>query len=414
MGPEEQLDLAEVVRKHREELARVIAEVQDRGEPLTALEARLIVDGASARLEPVERALRRTRGGAMRRVPARLRSWTKPRIGRLRHYPSRPLRVPASYLRAPLPEPAPTISIVTPTFRQARFLERTLFSVLSQGYPSLEYVVQDGGSDDGTREIIEQYDAFLKSWVSESDGGQADAINRGFGATTGEIMAWLNSDDLLLPGALAYVAGYFARHPGVDVVYGDRIMIDANDGQIGAWVLPAHDDHALTLADYVPQETLFWRRSIWEAVGGGVDTRLDFAIDWDLLLRFRSAGARIVHVRRFLGAFRVHEEQKTCAATALGALECSRLRESVLGRPLTVEEVLRELRRYFLRHVLVHTRQRMMDRIPRKRVFVRTIPSDLKAARLSPRIVEPDPALPGDRANGGLPVSRVGDERVVD
>ena len=147
-----------------------------------------------------------------------------------------------------------------------------------------------GGSSDETVSVLRRFEPLLRSWRSEPDDGQADAINRGFAETTGEIMAWLNSDDLLLPGTLAYVAQYFAKHPEVDVVYGNRIMIDDDDGQIGSWILPAHDDHALTLADYVPQETLFWRRRIWDAAGGSVDTSFAFAIDWDLLLRFRAAG----------------------------------------------------------------------------------------------------------------------------
>ena len=104
-------------------------------------------------------------------------------------------------------------------------------------------------------------------------------------------------------------------------------MIDESDGQIGAWVLPKHDDRALTLADYVPQETLFWRRRIWNAVGGFVDTEFKFAVDWDLLLRFRHAGAKIVHVPRFLGAFRVHADQKTFVERKVGQAECELLRE---------------------------------------------------------------------------------------
>ena len=201
----------------------------------------------------------------------RLHAWTTPRIGILRQYDPKPLLVPEQYLLEAPPEPAPTISIVTPSYEQGRFLDRTLYSVASQGYPALEYVVQDGGSSDETLEVLRRYEPVLTRWASEPDEGQADAINRGFRNTTGEIMAWLNSDDLLLPGTLSYVARYFAEHPGVDVVYGNRLMIDENDAQIGAWILPAHDDVVLTYADFVPQETLFWRRRLWDSVGGSVD-----------------------------------------------------------------------------------------------------------------------------------------------
>ena len=261
----------------------------------------------------------------------------KPRIGRLRQHDPRPLRVPARYLRTRAPEPAPTITIVTPSYQQGRFLDRTIYSVVSQQYPRLEYVVQDGGSSDGTLDVLRRFDHALTRSVSEPDGGQADAINRGFSETTGDVMAWLNSDDLLLPGSLAYVARFFVEHPDVDVVYGNRLLIDENDGQIGSWILPRHDDLALTLADFVPQETLFWRRRVWDAVGGRVDPDFGYALDWDLLLRFRDAGAKMVRLPRYLGAFRVHDEQKTTVFDLLGLDECARLLARVHGRNLSRE-----------------------------------------------------------------------------
>ena len=210
-------------------------------------------------------------------------------------------------------------------------------------------------------------------------------------------MAWLNSDDLLLPGTLAYVAQYFAKHPEVDVVYGNRIMIDDDDGQIGSWILPAHDDHALTLADYVPQETLFWRRRIWDAAGGSVDTSFAFAIDWDLLLRFRAAGARMVRLPRFLGAFRVHPEQKTTVNDEVGRAECDWLREREHGRQVPIDEVLARLRPYLRRHVWVHNWRRFLDQFPAQRVSVSTVPADpwLRAAELKPRLERPMPGIDG-------------------
>jgi len=379
--PEQPIDIANTVQEYREQLADLANELAARSAPLSALEARQIVGLADVRLKAVEDALRcqvrqvpqmpRTR---FRPVMARGRSWTKPRIGILRHYEPKPLTVPAKYLQTAPPDPAPSISIVTPSFEQGRFLEKTLYSVVSQNYPALEYVVQDGASSDNTLDVLRRFGPALTCWRSEPDDGQADALNRAFRQTTGEIMAWLNSDDLLLPGSLAYVARYFAEHPEVDVVYGHRLMIDENDGQIGAWVLPAHDDLALTLADYIPQETLFWRRRIWETVGGSVDQSFDFALDWDLLLRFREEGATMVRLPRFLGAFRVHAEQKTTVEDALGRVECDRLRQRVHGRPMPVEEVLQGLRPYLVRHILVHTRQRIVERLPLRRDRVRTLP----------------------------------------
>jgi len=388
MEPERQLHLANVLKAFRAELECSLDELRVGGAPLTDFEVRLIKEVTAARLEGVEDQLRfdvrrrldqTWRGRVVARLPGRLRRFllrvrglARPRIGVLRHYPPRPLRIPARYVKTEPPAPAPTISIVTPSFAQGRFLERTLNSILGQHYPALEYFVQDGGSTDKTLEILRRYDGQLSGWASEPDAGQADAINRGFRHSTGEIMAWLNSDDLLLPGSLAYVARYFVDHPDVDVVYGHRLMIDESDGQIGAWILPKHDDIALTVADYIPQETLFWRQRIWDAAGGRVDASFGYALDWDLLLRFREAGAKMVRLPRFLGAFRIHDEQKTTGIHELGVTETARLRERVHGRDLPIEDVTRLLRPYLKRHILVHTRQRFVDRLPLQRIKVTT------------------------------------------
>ena len=318
-----------------------------------------------------------TRNGGAGEGASRVRVglWPKPRIGHLTHYEPRPLKVPARYVRLDAPNPPPKLSIVTPSFEQGRFLARTLYSVISQRYPDLEYVVQDGASTDGTREVLKRFGPLLTRWTSEPDEGQADAINRGFAYTSGEIMGWLNSDDLLLPGSLVYVARYFTEHPEVEVVYGHRVLIDETDNQIGAWTLPAHDDLALTLADYVPQETLFWRRRVWDAAGARGDPSFRYALDWELLLRFREAGAKMVRLPRYIGAFRVHDQQKSTAADASGATECALLHKRVHGRPLTNEELLRRLTPYFFRHILVHTGHRTLDRLPLRRVRVQTSPA---------------------------------------
>jgi len=377
--PYQQLYLADRLHEHRERLTATVKDLAERGTPITELEARLLADAGTARLLEVENALRheaqRRRNHWLHRRVERVRSWWQPRIGTLRQYTPRPLTLPATYFQSRAPADAPTVSIVTPSYQQGRYLGRTLYSVVSQEYPALEYAVQDGGSSDETLEVLQRFEPALTCWRSEPDAGQADAINRGFQETTGEIMAWLNSDDLLLPGSLAYVARYFVAHPDVDVVYGHRLMIDENDGEIGAWILPTHDDFTLTIADYIPQETLFWRRSIWEAAGSSVDESFGYALDWDLLLRFREAGARMVRLPRFIGAFRIHDEQKTSASDAIGVAECSRLRERMHGRVVPIDEVLRRLKPYFRRHLLVHKRQRLIDRFPGRREIVRTAPS---------------------------------------
>lgn len=274
------------------------------------------------------------------------------RLTALPHYPPRPIRIPTHYTRLPSLIDPPSIAIATPSFRQGHFLERTLRSVLDQNYPRLEFAVQDGGSRDETVDVLKRYDDRLTHWASHPDHGQAHAINLGFQHARGEIMAYLNSDDLLLPGTLHYVADYFQRHPKVDVIYGHRVLIDERDAEVGRWVLPRHDNYTLGWVDFVPQETLFWRRGIWEKAGGAMDESFQFALDWDLLLRFVAAGANIVRVPRFLGAFRLHDAQKTSTQIATrGEEEIQKLRERTLGRKVMLSEVGLAIKGYMRRHV---------------------------------------------------------------
>jgi hypothetical protein len=166
-------------------------------------------------------------------------------------------------------------------------------------------------------------------------------------------MAYLNSDDLLLSGSLHYVANFFATHPDVDVVYGHRILINEQDKEIGRWILPRHDNEILSWADYIPQETLFWRRRIWDRVGGSMDDNFQFALDWELLLRFRDVKARFVRLPRFLGAFRVHAEQKTATKVhEIGQEEMFRLRARCAGRTVTSYEVAQRIIPYMRWHRL--------------------------------------------------------------
>lgn len=282
-----------------------------------------------------------------------------PSLGVLRQYTPRPLRValpPAMMLPAAR---LPKISVVTPSYNQAEYLARTLDSVLNQGYPNLEYIVQDGASKDGSADILRAYAARLTAWQSAPDGGQTNAINMGFRQATGEIMAWLNSDDILLPGALAYVAAYFDAHPEVDVIYGHRVIIDERDQEIGRWVMPSHDGRVLSWADFVPQETLFWRRRAWDKVGAALDENFHFAMDWDFLLRLRDSGAVFARVPYFLGAFRVHPQQKTMAEiSSTGSQEMARLRERCHNRKVTESEIGRAVAPYLMRHVIYAKFQR--------------------------------------------------------
>lgn len=275
------------------------------------------------------------------------------RLGRLVHHAPRPLAIAGSYAQESAPPDPPVISIVTPSFNQAAFLEATLCSVLDQGYPRLEYVVQDGGSTDGSVDILRRHTHRLTAWESQRDRGQAHAVNLGMQRTTGSIMAYLNSDDLLLPGSLAYVARFFAEHPDVDVVYGHRILINDHGDEIGRWVLPPHDDEVIKYSDFIPQETMFWRRRAWDAVGGALDESFQFALDWDIILRFRQAGLRFQRLPRFLGAFRITEAQKTnTACLSVGRRESDRLRDRVLGFTPDSSTVRRRTKHYIRQHYM--------------------------------------------------------------
>jgi len=244
---------------------------------------------------------------------------------------------------------------VTPNLNQGAWLEATIRSVTQHNYPGLEYIIQDGGSTDDSLAIIRRYQGLLAGFDSSPDRGQAHALNKGFRMSKGSIMAYLNSDDILLPGALNYVADFFSKHPQVDVVYGHRVQIDENGMEIGRWILPPHDDTAMRWCDFLPQETLFWRRQIWEQVGGKLDERFHFALDWDLVLRFIDAGARLVRLPRFLGAFRIHGSQKTSSVLGdVGAREIASIRERIHGRPVAEEEAWWQARGYLLKHLWFH------------------------------------------------------------
>jgi glycosyltransferase involved in cell wall biosynthesis len=231
----------------------------------------------------------------------------------------------------------PRISLVTPSYNQARFIGWTVRSAFLQRYPELEYVLMDGGSTDGTMDVLAPYADRFAYLVSERDKGQSDAIHRGFARCTGEIMAYLNSDDMLAPGTLRFVAQFFRDHPDVDVVYSHRCTVDELNKVLWYWLLPEHDDWYMSRWDLIPQETCFWRRRLFEKVGN-IDPSFRFAMDYDLFVRFmREAPGRTVRVNRFLGVFRQHDEAKTTRLMeTVGAEEIRRVwqRYGFVGRRL--------------------------------------------------------------------------------
>jgi hypothetical protein len=192
----------------------------------------------------------------------------------------------------------PKISIVTPSFNQGSFLEETIRSVLDQNYPNLEYVVIDGGSTDGSVEIIKKYERRLTWWISAPDGGQYEAINKGFARTTGEIMAWLNADDKYLPWTLSVVGDLMSTLPQVEWLtslfhlfwdqQGRAVRCEAHPGFSRELILRGGTllGCGLPAWTFIQQESTFWRRSLWERVGGRLDCECSLAGDYDLWLRF--------------------------------------------------------------------------------------------------------------------------------
>ncbi|XSG85243.1 MAG: glycosyltransferase family 2 protein [Methylohalobius sp. ZOD2] len=217
--------------------------------------------------------------------------------------------------------------MVTPSLNQAAFIEKTLSSVLSQTGVSVQYIVVDGGSSDGTREILERYKDQLHTLIIEPDEGQADALCKGFQYAEGRICCYLNSDDYLLPDTLRRVVSYFARNPDVDVVYGHRIYVDESDRFLKYWILPPHSDYLMKRWDYIPQECSFWRReAMWEV--GGIDPYWQFAMDYDFFVRLMERGYRFVRWHAFLGVFRQHEASKTTSLMlTTGLKEVEKVRE---------------------------------------------------------------------------------------
>ncbi len=179
----------------------------------------------------------------------------------------------------------PLVSIVTPSFNQAHYLEETIHSVLSQDYGNIEYLIADGGSRDGSLEIIRRYADQLAWWVSEPDRGQTDAINKGFAHAKGDILAWLNSDDTYQPNAISQAVDYLQRNPQVGMVYGDTNLINELGKIIGKFPARQTDYRRLRQGYvHIPQQASFFRANLWKQVGP-LDPTFYFAMDYDLWVR---------------------------------------------------------------------------------------------------------------------------------
>jgi len=219
------------------------------------------------------------------------------------------------------------VSIITPSYNQAKYLEQTIQSVLSQDYPRIEYIVIDGASKDGSVDIIKKYADKLTYWESKKDKGQADAINKGFAHATGEIIAWLNSDDYYLPGAVRAAVKVFEENPDVVLVYGDMLAVDENSTTFNTLTYKQLTLEDLFCFQIIGQPAVFMRRSALQKTSG-LDLTFHFLLDHLLWIKIAKQG-KILHVSQTWAAARYHAEAKNVAKAAEFGLEAFRILETI-------------------------------------------------------------------------------------
>jgi GT2 family glycosyltransferase len=227
--------------------------------------------------------------------------------------------------------PSPVVSVVTPSYNQAGFLEQTMRSVLEQDYPQLEYVVVDGGSSDGSAEVIRKYADRLAWWVSEKDRGQADAICKGMARSSGEIVAWLNSDDYYLPGAVSSAVKTFQQHPDAVLVYSDMLAVDGNGQTLNLLKYEQLSLEDLLCFQIIGQPAVFFRRDAYEQ-SGGLDISFHYMLDHHLWIRLARLG-RLVHAPKAWAAARFHPQAKNRNLAVEFGREAFRILEWVKGQP---------------------------------------------------------------------------------
>jgi glycosyltransferase involved in cell wall biosynthesis len=204
----------------------------------------------------------------------------------------------------------PLVSIVTPSFNQAPYLEAAISSVIDQEYPNIEYILIDGGSTDDSVDIIKTHSGKFAYWISEPDRGQTDAINKGFAHATGKYLAWLNADDRLRPNAVSEAVQFLEAHADAGMVYGDAEYIDSRGRVVGNFPAAQTDYRALRRGYvHIPQQAAFWRRDLWAQVSP-LDTSFTFAMDYDLWVRLAKI-SKLQYLTRLWAQFRLHSDSKT-------------------------------------------------------------------------------------------------------
>ncbi len=224
------------------------------------------------------------------------------------------------------------ISIVTPSYNQGQFVRETIESVLAQDVPDLEYMVLDGGSTDNSADIIREYEPRLTYWHSKSDRGQADAIHKGFEMSTGDILGWVNSDDMLKPGALSFVMDIFKHNPEIHFMYGGCEIIDEQGRHIKNLLEPCYNEKwQLYIRCCVPQSSCFWRRALYFETGG-LDTSLHYAMDYDLWFKFYNKAKPHI-AKKILSSQRMYAETKTLSEPGILEEEKERVRQRYFKLP---------------------------------------------------------------------------------
>jgi glycosyltransferase involved in cell wall biosynthesis len=229
--------------------------------------------------------------------------------------------------------PWPKISIVTPSYNQGRFLEETIMSVIGSCYPNLEYIIVDGGSTDNSVEIIRKYEKYLAWWVSEKDAGQSDAINKGFRKATGDVLAWINSDDFYLPGALQFTAQQLDIEKPEYLIGNCFHFKEGSPDEYGSDVVEADRLYDLLFVDTTIQPGTFWTRKAWE-ISGELDLGLHYSMDWDWAIRAKKAGVFFRPYHRYLAVYRIHEAHKTSSGKEARIDELASIYRRNLGQDM--------------------------------------------------------------------------------
>lgn len=227
----------------------------------------------------------------------------------------------------------PKISIITPSFNQGKYIEKTILSITSQNYPNLEYIIMDGGSSDNTLEIINKYREYITYWESKPDNGQSDAIKRGFEISTGDILAYINSDDFYLPGTFLKIADAFENNPSVKWITGNGIYVNENEVTIrkNNYFPPLICPKTMLYGgNCFFQPATFWKRELYFSVGG-IDQKINYSFDFDLFLKFLLI-EKPLKLNYEVAAFRMHPTSKTSTISHIGQNEHQDIRQKYLAR----------------------------------------------------------------------------------